>query len=114
MNYWSRQDTKAWIAQLEDRLEDISHYLDKTLEWCDAHYIEDEKLIFLCSFLTCIWVSQLRDEPISYTELMEMLGITEVETEEEKLYELDAEYIDLTHTELLHHAVTMFREDNND
>lgn len=114
MNYWSRQDTKEWIAQLEDRLEDISHYLDKTLEWCDAHHIEDEKLIFLCSFLTCIWVSQLRDEPISYTELMEMLGISEVDTDEEKLYELDAEYIDLTHTELLHHAVTTFREDNND
>ena len=114
MNYWSRQDTKEWIAQLEDRLEDISHYLDKTLEWCDAHHIEDEKLIFLCSFLTCIWVSQLRDEPISYTELMEMLGISEVDTDEEKLYELDAEFIDLTHTELLHHAITVFREDNND
>lgn len=114
MNYWSRQDTKEWIAQLEDRLEDISHYLDKTHEWCDAHYIEDEKLIFLCSFLTCIWVSQLRGEPISYTELMEMLGITDVDSDEEKLYELDSEYVDLTHKELLHHAVTTFREDNKD
>ena len=108
MKYWSREDTKAWVAQLEDRIEDISHYIDRTLEWCEEHYIDDDKVIFMCCFLTAIWVSQLRGEPISYIELMEMLGIKDIPDSDDKFYELDQRFEDLTHKELLATAVKHF------
>lgn len=112
MNYWSRENTKAWIAQLEDRLEDIAEYLEKTEEWCFENGIDDERVIFMCMFLTCIWVSQLRDEEITYVELMEMLGIDNIEVDEEKFYELDDQYAGLTHRELLIEAVSNFDPDD--
>jgi hypothetical protein len=110
MNYWSREDTKAWVAQLEDRIEDISHYIDLTLDWCEEQYIDDDKVIFMCCFLTAIWVSQLRGEPISYIELMEMLGIKDIPDSEDKIYELDSQFEDLTHKELLKMAVKHFED----
>jgi hypothetical protein len=110
MNYWSREDTKAWVAQLEDRIEDISHYIDLTLDWCEEQYIDDDKVIFMCCFLTAIWVSQLRGEPISYIELMEMLGIKDIPDGEDKIYELDSQFEDLTHKELLKMAVKHFED----
>jgi hypothetical protein len=108
MSYWSRKDTKEWVMRLEGRIEDISHYIDKTLSWCEERYIDNDQIIFMCCFLTAIWVSQLRDEPITYVELMEMLGIKDVPEREEKFYELDDKYIDLTHIELLEAAVRHF------
>ena len=110
MNYWSREDTKAWVAQLEDRIEDISHYIDQTLDWCEEQYIDDDKVIFMCCFLTAIWVSQLRGEPITYIELMEMLGIKDIPDGEDKFYELDSQFEDLTHKELLRVAVKHFED----
>jgi hypothetical protein len=110
MKYWSREDTKAWVAQLEDRIEDISHYIDLTLDWCEEQYIDDDKVIFMCCFLTAIWVSQLRGEPISYIELMEMLGIKDIPDSEDKIYELDSQFEDLTHKELLKMAVKHFED----
>ena len=47
MNYWSREHTKAWIAQLEDRIDDIAEYLEKTAEWCEENDIEDERIAFM-------------------------------------------------------------------
>jgi len=112
MNYWTRENTKEWIAQLEDRLEDIAHYLEITEEWCDEYGVEDDRVIFMCMFLTCIWVSQLRDEDITYIELMEMLGIEDSEPGAEKFYELDDRYLNLTHIELLEEAVSTFNPDD--
>lgn len=112
MKYWSREHTKEWIAQLEDRLEDIAHYLEKTEDWCNEHGIDDARVVFMCMFITCIWVSQLRCEEISYVELMEMLGIELPESSEEKLYELDDRYADCTHKELLLKAVEQFDLDD--
>jgi hypothetical protein len=108
MKYWSREHTKEWIAQLEDRLEDIAYYLEKTETWCDNYGIDDERVVFMCMFLTCIWVSQLRDEDITYVELMEMLGVECSKSGEEKFYELDNKYLNLTHIELLEEAVAHF------
>jgi hypothetical protein len=108
MKYWSREDTKAYVAQLEDRIEDIAYYIEKTEQWCDENYIDDERVIFMCMFLTAIWVSQLRCEPISYVELMEMLGVEDIPEDEEKFYELNDTYADLTHKELLIRAVKTF------
>lgn len=114
MNYWSRNDTKEWISQLEHRIEDIDYYLSKTAKWCEDYGIDNNQVLFMCSFLTCIWVSQLRNEPITFGELMEMLGIEEWETDssnEEKLYELDDQFCNLDHFELLEQAVKKFESD---
>ena len=116
MAYWSRDDTKEWIIQLEHRIDDIDHYLNKTLEWCEEYGIENQRVIFMCSFLTCIWVSQVRGEQITFTELMEMLGVAEWETNvdnEEKIYELDECYAELDHHELLERAVIKLSQDDD-
>ncbi len=113
MNYWSREDTKEWITQLEHRLEDISYYLDRTTDWCEEYGIDDNHVIFMCCFLTCIWVSHMRGEPITFTELMELLGVEEWESDEEKIYELDEKYAELDHHELLEHVIENFRNEED-
>ena len=75
--------------------------------------IDDDRVSFMCMFLTCIWVSQLRDEDITYVELMEMLGIEDLAPGAEKFYELDNKYLNLTHIELLEEAVTHFDPDED-
>lgn len=52
MKYWSREDTKSWIAQLEHRIEDIEYYLKKTVQWCEQNEVYDDKLIFVCLIMT--------------------------------------------------------------
>lgn len=111
MKYWSRDDTKEWIIQLEHRLDDIDYYLNRTIEWCDEYGIEDDRVVFMCSFLTCIWVSRMRDEPITFVELMEMLGVEEWDSDEEKIYELDDEYAQLDHHEFLEKVVLTLDND---
>lgn len=98
---WTRDDTRFWISQLEHRLEDIDYYLKETIEWCENNDIYDDRQVFILSFLTVIWVSHMRDEPISYVELLEILGIPEMVTGEDKIYELCPEFLNITHEELL-------------
>ena len=112
MKYWSRNDTKEWIAQLEHRIEDIDYYLDRTIDWCEEYGIDDNRVVFMCSFLTCIWVSHMRDEPITFTELMEMLGVDEWDSDEEKIYELDDKWAQLDHHEFLEQVVETFTDDD--
>lgn len=114
MRPWTRDDTKEWITQLEHRLEDIDYYLKRTSDWCDEYGIDDDRLVFLCSFLTCVWVSAMREEPITYTELMEMLGVDEYEVEEDKIYELGEKFLELDHDELLEKAVEVFNSTDPD
>lgn len=110
MKPWTRDDTKEWIIQLEHRIEDIDYYLNETVKWCEEYGIDDNNVVFMCSFLTCIWVSAMRGETITYTELMEMLGVDEWEQGEEKTYELDDNWLDLDHYELLERTVEICRK----
>jgi hypothetical protein len=114
MRPWTREDTKCWIEALEGRLEDITYYLDRTTQWCDDNYVYDERTVFMCCFLTCIWVSQLRGEDITYIELMELLGVEQAQDLEEKIFELDEEYLDLEHDQLLKAAVAKLEKDDWD
>lgn len=98
---WTRDNTKKWIAQLETRIQDINHYLNRTVEWCEDNYIYDNDRVFICSFITCIWVSHQRDEPITYCELLEMLGLENMMINEDKVYELGDQFKDLDHEEVL-------------
>lgn len=111
MRYWSRDDTREWVKQIESRLVDINYYLNKTQNWCDNYGVDDAKTFFMCNLLTCIWVSQLRGEYITFSEMMEMLGVDEWECDEDKIYELDPEFSELEHEELLQRAVDTFSND---
>ena len=106
---WTREDTKDWIAQLEHRIDDINYFLQRTVKWCEDNYIYDHDRMFMCSFLTCIWVSYQRSEPITYNELIEMLGLEEMTIEEDKLYELDEQFANFEHEEMLEFAVKKFK-----
>lgn len=111
MQCWTRVDTREWIRQIESRLEDMQYYLTRTQDWCEQYGVDDGKTFFMCNFLTCVWVSQLRGEDITFSEMMEILGVDEWECDEEKIYELDPEYSALEHEELLLKAVEVFGED---
>lgn len=112
MKPWTRDDTKEWIIQLEHRLEDIDYYLERTAEWCNDYGVDDARVIFMCNFITCVWVSYMRGEPITFIELMEMLGVENWETDEEKIYELDDRWGELDHYELLEQVVEKFNEED--
>jgi hypothetical protein len=113
MKPWTRNDTKEWIIQLEHRIQDIDYYLDKAGEWCDEYGIDNNNLIFMCSFLTCVWVSNMRGEPITFNELMEILGVDEWNDDEEKYYELDECWGSLDFHEFLEKVVQTYSEDDD-
>ena len=110
MAYWSRNDTKEWIVQLEHRVQDMDYYLDKASDWCDEYGIDNNNLIFMCSFLTCVWVSNMRGEHITFNELMEILGVDEWDDDEEKYYELDECWGNLDFHEFLEKVVETYDE----
>lgn len=112
MRYWSRDDTREWVKQIESRVDDINYYLDRTQKWCDDYGIDNGKTYFMCNFLTCVWVSQMRGENITFSEMMEMLGVDEWECDEDKFYELDPEFSELEHETLLQKAVEVFSDDD--
>lgn len=112
MKPWTREDTKHWIAELEYLIEDIDYYLQQTLKWCEDHYIYDDRKVFMLSFLTVIWVSNMRDEPISYVELLEILGIPDMIVGEDKTYHIEPELLDISHEEFLELIVKGFDSNN--
>lgn len=105
MQYWSRDDTRHWIDQMENRVEDIEYYLNKTIEWCEENCVFDNRRIFLCSFMAMIWVAHMRNELISYKELFEILGLEDMIVGEDKVYDLGPEYQNLEHIEVLRLAL---------
>jgi hypothetical protein len=101
MKPWTREDTQEWISQVENRIEDIDHYLKKTLEWCEINDIHDDRRVFALNFLTCIWVSHMREEIITYREMMELLGLESIAFDEDKIYDLGPRFKNLDHEEML-------------
>lgn len=105
---WDRQSTRNWIAQLEHRLEDIEFYLRRTIEWCDQNDVYSEQTIFACTVMTAVWVSHMRNEPISKHELFEILGVKDWDKVEDAVYEFNSEFEALEHEELLEMVVKTF------
>lgn len=101
MKTWTREDTRYWVKQLETRIKDIDYYLNKTLEWCEENYIYDDRKVFMCSFLTCVWVCHMRGESISYRELLEILGLENMDIGEDSVYDLGPKLKNVEHQELL-------------
>ena len=99
--YWSREDTQHWITQLEHRIEDIDYHLMETIRWCEDNEIYDDHLVFACTLMTVIWVSHMRNEPISKREAMEILGVEDWEQTPDEEFLLGQRYQDLDLFELL-------------
>ena len=108
MTYWSRDNTKNWISQLENRVEDIDYYLKQTVEWCELHGIYDDKQVFVCAMMTVIWVSHMRGEPVSKREAFELLGIQDWEKIQDDEFQLGSEYTSYDLKDLLHSVARSF------
>lgn len=108
MKPWSRDDTKHWIAQLENRIEDIEFYLKLALQWCEDNEVYSDKIIFVCAVMTIVWVSHLREEPISKHELFEILGVEGWEDTEDGVFEFNPKYSYMELEDLLDYIVGTF------
>ena len=101
MKPWTRDDTRDWISQLENRINDIDYYLSLTTKWCEEHDIYDDRTVFLCAMMTTIWVCYLRGELISTRESFEILGVENWDEIDDEVYEFNPDYANLDHSELL-------------
>lgn len=113
MKPWTRDNTKEWIAQLENRLEDIEYYITRTVEWCEQNGVwRDDKVFALCA-MTVIWVSHMRNEPISRRELFELLAVKDADVIPDAEYTLDPTMLDKEFEEVLEMVIQTF-DDNED
>ena len=108
MKAWTRDDTKEWVSQLENRIEDIQFYLSRTLEWCEENEVYSDRIIFVCSIMAIVWVCHLRKEPISKHELFEILGIENWNDVEDAVFEFNPIYENMEIEELLQFVVSSF------
>lgn len=101
MKPWTRDNTKEWIHQVENRIEDFQYYLKQTMDWCEKKEIFDEKHILILSVMSCVWVSWMRDESITQKELFEFLGVRLEADIEDKIYEMNPKLGNVDHKDLL-------------
>ncbi len=101
MKPWTRDDTKDWISQVENRIEDFQYYLDQTNDWCEKNQISDSQHLLIFYVMTCVWVSWMRDESITEKELFEILGISIEPLAEEKMYEFNPSAAVCDHEDLM-------------
>jgi hypothetical protein len=94
MKYWKRDDTKHWISQLENRLEDIEYYLGETTAWCAENDIYSEDAVFACMLMTVLWVSAQRGEMLSKREALELLGVAGWDSIADEEFILDPKHMD--------------------
>jgi hypothetical protein len=105
---WTRDNTKHWVAQLENRIEDIEFYLRRTVEWCEENDVYSDNTVFVCSVMALTWVCHLRGEEISRRELFEILGIENWNAIEDAVLELNPKYEEMQLEELLELVVSSF------
>lgn len=73
---WDRNSTREWITQLTNRVDDVAYYKKETTDWISKNEITDVNIITKSLIATCIWVSYMRQEPISFGEICDFLGIS--------------------------------------
>jgi len=107
MTAWTRDKTKDWIAQLENRVEDIDYYLMETVQWCEDNFVFDDERVFACALMTVVWVSHMRQEPLSKREAMELLGVRDWENTPDEEFLLGQQYRDMELHELLNRVARL-------
>ncbi len=105
---WTRVCTREWISQLENRLEDIDYYLNRTVEWCETNAVYDDQIVFACAVMTVVWVSHQRGEPLSKREALDLVGVVDSDSVEDEEYQLSEEFWDYDHEELLEIVLARF------
>ena len=99
---WTRDNTKDFIHRVESRIEDLNYYLKRTVEWCENNGVFENKRILMCCLISCIWVSSMREEEISFKEIVEIIGLEEFEDSNlDKVYDICQEFRNLEHEEIL-------------
>jgi hypothetical protein len=100
---WTLEDTQLWIHDQYLKLEDVNYYLKATVEWLENKGIDDKKIVFVCSFMTIIWVNQMRGSLTSKREIFELLEVPHWDEVGDQLYILPNAYVamNLEHEELL-------------
>lgn len=100
---WTKEDTQLWIHDQYLKLEDINYYLKATVEWLESKGIDDNKIAFVCSFMTIIWVNQMRGSLSSKREIFELLEVPHWDEVTDQLYILPNAYVamNLDHEEML-------------
>jgi hypothetical protein len=109
--YWARENTKYWITQLEHRLQDIDYYLTRTVEWCENNGIWDQEKVFALTFVTVLWVCNMRNENVSRQEVYELLGIEDYYNCEDHVMELGNKLSVLDWEEMLNLVAETFSKD---
>ena len=99
--YWNRNSTKEWITQLENRLEDLDYYLNRTIEWAENHDIVEQEKIFSLGFVTVLWVCHMRSEDVSRQEVYELLGVEDWQEAEDCVMELGDQLSDMDYEDML-------------
>jgi hypothetical protein len=105
---WTRNDTKHWINQLENRIEDIEFYLRRTVEWCEENDVYSNNTVFVCSVMALTWVCHLRGEEISRREIFEILGVDNWNALEDSVLKFNPKYEEMQLEELLELVVSSF------
>lgn len=100
---WTKEDTQLWIHDQYLKLEDVNYYLKATVEWLENKGIDDNKIAFVCSFMTIIWVNQMRGSLSSKREIFELLEVPHWDEVTDQLYILPNAYVamNLDHEEML-------------
>jgi hypothetical protein len=99
--YWNRTSTKEWIAQLENRLEDLDYYLNRTIEWAEENNIIGQEKIFSLGFVTVLWVCHMRSEDVSRQEVYELLGVEDWQDADDCVMELGDQLSDMDYEDML-------------
>jgi hypothetical protein len=63
--------------------------------------VYDDRTVFACIIMTSVWVSHMRNEPITKKELFEMLGVKGWEGIDDSIYQFNEDYESFEHEELL-------------
>lgn len=101
-NPWTRDNTKDFIHRIESRIEDINYYLKQTSEWCEKNDIIENNKVLMCCLISCIWVSSMREETISFQEIVEYIGLDQfIGSDLDKIYGICQEFRCLEHEEIL-------------
>lgn len=102
MKPWLRDNTKDWIHSVESRIEDLDYYLKRTVEYCERTSIWEDKKVFLLSVITCVWVTSMRDESITLQEIVEILGLEQIEyIKDDRIFDISENFQNLDHEQLL-------------
>lgn len=106
---WLRGDTQEWIAQMENRVADMQYYLEEALLWLASQGYCRPEITIACLTMTCVWVSNMRNEKITAHEIMEIIGAsTEDAQTPNSIFELAPQFKEWNIEEIWYHVIRQY------